>query len=91
MGRGATLTGVGVTVAARRPLRAIVVDVGAERGADAARDPTSRKQAGSAFGQLALRRLRLAPDHASGCPGPQPRPISRMGGAGRPIQAMSST
>ena len=28
-----------------------------------------RKRAGSALGQLALQRLRLAPEHASGCPG----------------------
>ena len=29
--------------------------------------PPCRKQAGSAFGQLVLRRLLSAPDHASGC------------------------
>ena len=47
-----------------------------------------RKQAGSAFGQLALRRLLSAPGHASGCPKPrlasanQPAPAALVGHSG---------
>ena len=59
-----------------------------------------RKQAGSAFGQLALWRLLSAPGHAGGCfqlqstphaaPGPgQPRPIGCLGDSGRPYRACS--
>eukprot|EP00964_Phaeocystis_antarctica_P121780 scaffold85446_cov30-Phaeocystis_antarctica.AAC.2 len=43
---------------------------------------TCDKQVGSDFGQLALRRPLSAPEHASACP--EPRPIRRMGGSGRP-------
>ena len=47
-----------------------------------------RKQGGTLFGQLALRSLVSAPDHAPGCPKLRtaPRPISRLGRAGRPTR-----
>ena len=44
-------------------------------------DTTCEKQVGSDFGQLALRRLLSAPEHASDCP--EPRSMRRMGGSGR--------
>ena len=46
-----------------------------------------RQHAGSGFGQLALRRVRLAPDMLQAAPGSgQPRLISRLGCAGRPYR-----
>jgi len=50
--------------------------------------PRSRTS-GSAFGQLALRRLLSAPDHAPDCPRSYGRPksIGRLGGSGRPCRA----
>ena len=66
---------------------------GARARAGAARRPGGaapcQKQAGTGCGQLALRRLLSAPEHASGCPELRPAsPTSRLGRAG--TQALSA-
>ena len=73
--------------------RATLLDVFATAAASAGADlrygtAVGREQAGSAFGQLALRRLLSAPDHASDCSELRPASANRPEGrAGRPYRA----